>query len=73
MSFKPTHIIKTETGDTIRLMLVGEEAYMGHEWAESTIADYRFEKGMWTCKGKPAKIKAEAVTEEAVDEIEILK
>jgi hypothetical protein len=73
MNFKPTHIIKTEAGDTIRLMLVGEEAYMGHEWAESTIADYRFEKGTWTCKGKPAKIKAEAVTEEAVDEIEILK
>jgi len=73
VSFKPTHIIKTETGDTIRLMLVGEEAYMGHEWAESAVSDYRLEQGMWTCKGKPAKIKAEAVTEEAVDEIEILK
>jgi hypothetical protein len=71
--FKPTHIIKTETGNTIRLMLVGEEAYMGHQWAESAIADYRLENGAWTYKGKPAKIKAEPAQEEAVDGIEMLR
>lgn len=73
MSFKPTHVIKTETGNEIKVMLVGEEAYMGHEWAESSIANYRLEHGLWTYRGKPAKIQAEIVAEEAVDELEILR
>lgn len=73
MSFKPTHVIKTDAGNRIEIMLVGEEAYMGHEWAESSIADYRFEHGLWTYRGKPAKIQTEIVAEEAVDELEILR
>jgi hypothetical protein len=73
MNFKPTHVIRTEAGEEIKVMLVGEEAYMGHQWAESSIADYRLEKGTWTYKGKPAKIKAEPATEEIVDRIEILR
>lgn len=54
-------------------MLVGEEAYMAHQWAESAIADYRLENGVWTYKGKPAKIEAEPAAEEAVDELEMLR
>ncbi|NBT57248.1 hypothetical protein EBT16_00530 [bacterium] len=73
MNFKPTHVIETEAGETIKLMLVGKEAYMGHQWAESAVADYRLENGAWTYGGRPAKIKAEPAQEEAVDGIEMLR
>lgn len=73
MSFKPTHVIKTETGDAIKIMLVGEEAYMAHQWAESSLADYRLEQGAWTYRGFPAKITAEPIRPETLDKLDILR
>lgn len=73
MEFKPTHAIKTENGEIIKVMLVGEEAYMGYQWAESSLADYRFEHGTWTYRGVPAKITAEPIQPETLDKLDILR
>lgn len=73
MNFKPTHQIKLEDGETIKVMLVGEEAYMGHQWAEYSIADYRLEQGKLTYKGTPVQAEIRLFEYEDLTEIDILR
>ena len=49
MHFKPTHIVNHQ-GQKKKVMLVGEWAYEGHEWAESASANHSFKQGEWRYK-----------------------
>jgi hypothetical protein len=52
VNFKPTHEITTADGETIKIMLVGECAYQGNEWAESMAAEITND-GSWKRNGRP--------------------
>lgn len=63
MSFKPTHEIITEDGETMKLMLVDGCAYQGHEWAESMISDITYD-GSWKRNDRPFKVESKKVETE---------
>lgn len=52
--FKPTHIITTDSGERIPVMLIDGAAYTEVETESLTPADYeRQENGDWTFQGQP--------------------
>lgn len=67
MNFKPTHELTTENGETIKIMMVGNYAYQGHEWAESMISEITYD-GSWKINGEPFNVTAKPPQPEDPDD-----
>lgn len=63
MKFEPTHELKTDEGEIIRVMLLGDCAYQGHEWADCMAASITND-GSWKKNGKPFMVEAKKAESE---------
>ena len=65
-TFRPTHRITLDSGETLDVMLVDGAAYQQCEWDADANADYELtDDGRWLFQGQPFAGRVERITEDA--------